>query len=255
MANFFNVLTNKQGLIVFGGGTSTDYGMVVSEAPAFDKPARKQNIFNVPGRNGSILFQDNAWNDTTRIYKVWVDEATEEDSGGLFSGTLAERVAAITEWLNSKLGYQRLEDNFEPDYYRLAYYSGGDEFSNAMTAYGEAELKFTCRPERFLKSGESAVTVSNGDAMVNPTSFASKPLIHIEGSGAVTVSIGGKTISATLTDYVNIDCDTMNAYRLASENKNSIISGTFPVLAPGSNTITITGAVTKVTITPRYFTI
>ena len=54
--------------------------------------------------------------------------------------------------------------------------------------------------------------------------------------------------------YINIDCDTMNAYRLPAENKNAYISGTFPKLAPGINTIALTGTVTKCEITPRFFT-
>ena len=73
--------------------------------------------------------------------------------------------------------------------------------------------------------------------------------------GIVTVTIGGKTISANVTDYINIDCDSQNAYRLATENKNSLISGSFPLILPGANTIGITGTTTKVEVTPRFFTI
>ena len=97
--------------------------------------------------------------------------------------------------------------------------------------------------------------VINSQKIVNQTRFTAKPLIHIEGSGTVTVSIGGNTISASITDYINIDCETMNAYRLAAENKNSDISGSFPKIIPGENTVGITGTTTKVTIVPRYFTI
>jgi phage-related protein len=47
----------------------------------------------------------------------------------------------------------------------------------------------------------------------------------------------------------------MNAYRLPVENKNDKISGSFPTIPSGSNTIGITGTYTKVEITPNYFTI
>lgn len=248
MPELFNNDTNKQGLIVYGGESSSDYGMVVAEAPAYERPKRKETIYNVPGRNGSIIFQEDAWEDVNRSYKVWLAPSRTR--------TLTQRVDALEAWLNSKTGYVRLEDNFEPDVYRLAYYSGGDGFSNSLTQYGEATLSFTCRPERFLKSAESAITVTNGDSISNPTRYASKPLIHIEGVGTVKVSINGVTITAKdITDYINIDCYRMNAYRLASENKNSKVSGTFPKIEPGANSISITGTTTLVTITPRYFTI
>ena len=246
MPKLFNNGTNKLGLIVYGGESSSDYGMVVSEAPAYERPVRKQTVFTVPGRNGAVIYQDDAWEDVTRSYKVWTAEDVD---------SLTDKVDAFEAMLNSMKGYQRLEDNFESDVYRLAYYSGGDSFSNNMTQYGEATITFTCRPERYFKAGEFPIEVVNSDVIINKTRFNAKPLIHIEGSGTVTVQIGGNTISATVTDYINIDCETMNAYRLAAENMNDKISGDFPVILPGSNTVGITGTTTLVTVVPRFFTI
>lgn len=248
MPKLFDSSTNKQGVIVYGGESSGNYGMVVAEAPAYERPKRKETIYTVPGRNGVIVFQDDAWEDVTREYSVWLAEGD--------GASLAQKVDAFEAWLNSKKGYQRLEDNFEPDVYRLAYYSGGDGFTNNLTQYGEASLHFTCRPERFLVSGETPVTVTDGSALINPTKYASKPLIHIEaGNQTVSVTINGKTITALVSDFINIDCETMDAYRLPVENKNSNISGSFPTIAPGNNTVAITGNASLVTITPRYFTI
>ena len=253
-----NVLNgaNKQGLIVFGGERSDDYGMVVSEAPSFERARRKQTVITVPGRTGDVVFQEDAWEDVPRPYNVFIAEDLQEDSGGNISGTLAERVDNFEAMLNSKTGYQRLEDNFEPDVYRRAYYSGGDGFTNELLAVGRATINFTCDARRFLKSGDDPVSVINGDTIKNPTRFASKPIIHIEASNeTISVSIGGKTITAEVTDYINIDCERMNAYRLPVENKNDKISGSFPTIPSGSNTIGITGTYTKVEITPNWFTV
>lgn len=243
-------VVNKRGLITWGGEDSDNYGIYVSESPVFDKPKRKQTVFNIPGRNGSILFQESAFEDVARSYNVWVAEQT-----GDFPKTLPEIVSDLTSWLNSGTGYQRLEDSFEPDVFRLAYYSGGDNFSDNMLQYGESELIFTCRPERFLKSGETPVALVNGGTIENPTRFDSKPLIHIEGSGTVSVTINNSTITAQIVDYINIDCERMNAYRLPSENMNDKIIGSFPVLAGGYNSIATTGTITTATITPRFYTI
>lgn len=247
MANFINHTTNKRGLIVYGGEASSDYGMVVSEAPTFERPTRKQTVYDVPGKNGVIIYQQDAWNDVQRSYKVWLTASGEEN--------LAAAVDAAEAWLNSQKGYTRLEDSFEPEVYRLAYYTGGVNVANRLMQYGEAEINFTCRPERFLISGEQPITVSNGGKINNPSRFDAKPLIYIEGSGTVTITFGGATMSASLSDYINIDCETMNAYRLPAENKNNQISGNFPKLVPGVNTIGTTGSVSKVVITPRFYTI
>lgn len=254
--NLFLVGVNTQGVITYDGVASTDYGIVVSEAPVFERPNRKQTIIQVPGRNGSVIFPEDAWEDVVRSYNVWLSENVTEDSGGDKSGYLVEYVDAYEAFLNSKKGYVRLEDNFEPDIYRLAYYSGGDAFSNEMTQYGRATLRFTCRPERFLKSGDIPISVTNGYTLTNPTRFASKPIIHIEASNeTISVSIGGKTITAEVADYINIDCERLNAYRLPVENKNDKISGSFPTIPSGSNTIGITGTYTKVEITPQWYTV
>lgn len=251
MPNFYPSLTSRQGLIVWGGVASTDYGMVVSQAPAYDKPTKRIEAVTVPGRNGSILFDEGAFDDTVRTYDVWIAEDVAHGD------SLTDRINAISAWLFSSTGYTRLEDNFEPDIFRLAYYSGGNEFTNELLQYGESSLTFTCRPERFLKSGTTAIEVDDGDTITNPTAFASKPLIYIEATGEVEVSINGVAITADVTDYLYIDCETMNAYRLTAENKNDKIRGAFPVIAPGANGIgiNVTGTLVGVEITPRYFTI
>lgn len=247
MAKLFNEFTNRRGLIVYGGEASSDYGMVVAEPPAFERAARKQTVYKIPGRNGSVIIQQEAWEDVPRSYKVWLTSDPDK--------SLVEYVDAFEAWLNSQDGYQRLEDNFEPDVYRLAYFSGGNDVTTELMTAGETTLKFTCRAERFYKSGEQEQTLTSGVPIYNPTRFKSKPLIHIEGSGSIALTIGANTITATVTDNINIDCETMNAYREPTENKNDKISGPFPKILPGVNAISITGAATKVTLIPRYFTI
>lgn len=247
MPNLYDISTDKNGQFIIGGESSADFGFVVAEAPKFEHGTRKFSAFEVPGRNGVILHQQNAWGDVPRVYKVWaaVDHAQE----------LPVKVAAFSAWLNSLNGYNRLEDTFEPEFFRLAYYNGGADITNKFMQYGEVSVAFTCRPERFYKTGEQVKALENGGKINNPTRFTAYPLLHIEGTGNITVRIGAKIITAQLTDFINIDCERMNAYRQPAENMNNKISGEFPELAPGLNTITTTGNITNATITPRFYTI
>lgn len=247
MPNLYDFTTDKNGCFSFAGEVSADFGVIVSKAPAFEHPTRKAQAFEVPGRNGVILQQQDAWADVARVYNVWlaVDHADE----------LPEKANGFAAWLNSIKGYQRLEDSFEPEVFRLAYYTGGGEISNQLMQYGEAAVSFNCRPERFYKSGDIARPLNSGEAIYNPTRFIAKPLIHIEGSGDIIATINGQSITAQVTDYINIDCERLNAYRLPAENMNNKIAGTFPTIAPGVNTVNISGTVTAATITPRFYTI
>ena len=242
-----NEFTNKRGLIVYGGESSADFGIVISEPPTFDRPARKQTVYKVPGRNGAQIIQQDAWEDITRTYKAWI--ADDKDK------SIVEKIDAAQAWLNAQTGYQRLEDSFEPDVFRLAYYSGGADITNELMQAGQTSLKFTCRPERFYKTGEQPLDISGADPVYNKTRFEAKPLIYLEGSGTIALTINDKQITASVTDYIYIDCERMNAYREPTENKNSSISGAFPTLKPGVNTISITGTVTAARLTPRFYTI
>ena len=100
------------------------------------------------------------------------------------------------------------------------------------------------------KLGEGVVLMEPSVVVCDPTKRD-----KVKSVGAEAKRRLGKTISANVTDYINIDCDSQNAYRLATENKNSLISGNFPLILPGANTIGITGTTTKVEVTPRFFTI
>lgn len=237
----------RHGNIIWAGKPSQDLGIVVEKPPVIRRPARKFTKYTVPGRNGDIVEQQDAWDNYTQTYTIW--------AGGNDYGSAPITYSAISSWLLSPKGYQRLEDNFEPDIYREAYFVGPVEAENLLTQVGKCELSFVCKPQRFLKIGEKTTNYIMTSKLYNPTQFDAKPLIKVLGSGDGTVTLNGVTMTITgMTDYLYIDCEAQNVYRLESENKNSLVSGSFPTISPGSNTLSFTG-VTDVAITPRYFTI
>lgn len=237
----------KHGAIIWAGKSSQDFGIVVENPPAIKRPARKFTKYTVPGRNGDIVEQQDAWDNYTQTYTIW--------AGGNDYGSAPITYSAISSWLLSPKGYQRLEDNFEPDIFREAYFVGPMEADNLLTKVGRCELSFVCKPQRFLKIGEKTTRYNLASELYNPTQFEAKPLIKVTGSGDGTVTLNGVTMTITgMTDYLYIDCETMNVYRLESENMNSLVSGSFPTISPGMNTLTFTG-ITQVDITPNYYTI
>ena len=147
-------------------------------------------------------------------------------------------------------------DDYDPDHYRLAYFKESWDIEDRYTRLGKFDITFHCRPERFLVSGNTPVAVPTGESIFNPTGFKAKPLIHITGSGSGTLTVNGTTMSFTgITDYLNLDCDTQDCYRLPIENKNNLMTGEFPVLKSGDNLVAFTGGITSVTITPKWWTL
>ena len=120
---------------------------------------------------------------------------------------------------------------------------------------GECKIQFDCMPQRFLKSGETTVTKTANGYITNPTQFRALPLIVVYGSGSGTLTVGDYMVEISeIGTSVTLDCEIMRAYN-GNTPRDSTITGTFPALAPGRNNIRFDGGVTRVDITPRWWTI
>lgn len=249
--------------IWFNGVSARDMGVKgIEKYPDLNRPERKIEVFDVPGRSGSIIFPSDSWENIEREYEIF--------AGGGTRGTVARPFNSIAAWLNSPGGYAKLEDTYEPEIFRLAYCTGAMETENAYTRLGRATITFNCRPERFLKSGATNYWVVNDDegtneGIANPTPYPAKPLIQITKLGLVsdttlTITSGGKTysIDVAIDNYyrhipVYIDCEAMDCYA-AGENVNSMFDiPDFPILQPNAETTFTIGAGYDVFVTPRWY--
>jgi len=230
--------------ITFGGEAIPAY---VASTPNIIKPVRKMTVTQIAGTNREVVEMEDAWESYDQTYTLFVGDGTEDCT--------EEALMNVAKVLY-KTGWQTLVDDYDEDHYRLAYYQGGFNAENRYTRLAKFDVIFRCRPERFLNAGDTPVTVASGGAITNPTTYDSKPLIHITGSGSGTLTVAGVTMSFTdMVDYLNIDCDTMNVYRLITENRNNLMTGNFPVLKSGSNSVSYTGGITSCSITPKWWEI
>ena len=223
---------------------STVMNVLIENAPETNRPARKVDRYEVPGRNGDIVVAQDAWENVPRTYDLVA-----------YGGDYNQMTSALMEWLYAPSGYQRLEDSFDALVYRLAYVSEATDIENLVNENGRCTVSFECDPRRFLKTGESAVTLSGTGTITNPTRFAAKPVITVSGSGNGTIECGGNTITiAGIYDGMTIDCEQMDAYA-GTTNLNNLVSGSFPVIPGGEQTITITGGITSISVVPNWWTL
>lgn len=219
----------------------------LASTPRIIRATRKIKVTPIAGSNEEVVEMEDAWDCYDQPYSFYVADGSAD-----FVQEAMNEVARVIY----KKGWQTLVDEYEPDYFRLAYYKGGFDAENRHTILGKFDLVFRCRPERFLNSGNYPAAFSSGNKIVNPTAYTAKPLIHVTGSGSGTVTVAGKTMSFTdMVDYLNVDCEKQDVYRLPTENKNNLMSGEFPILPSGESEITFTGGITGVEITPRFFVI
>lgn len=216
------------------------------EAPSsLSRPKRKLQAFSVPGRSGDIILMEDAYENYAQDYNI------------NFSDDVLS-VAENADDLAKKLfldGYQKLEDSFEPGVFRWAYFEGPFDIENLMKIAGRAKIRFICKPQRFLTSGETVVTKNASGTITNPTQCASKPLLRIYGTGTFTINGVAITVASHGQSYVDVDCEMMDCYNGATSlNEYVSFSGNdFPVLSPGSNSFTFGTGITQVRITPRWW--
>lgn len=178
--------------LTFNGVDSRDYGVYITGAAVFDAPARAVEFITIPGRNGEYALDHGRWENIEVSYPA-----------GMFADNEADFAQGISEFRNaisSQVGYQRLEDDYNPGEYRLAVYTGGLEVDPADLKAGEFTIKFTCKPQRFLTTGETPVSLQSGDTITNPTPYNAKPLLSFTGAGEIVIN--GHTIYADADEVV-----------------------------------------------------
>jgi len=237
------------GVIIFNGVSSIEHGILVEHPPNYDTAEKDCEVIHVPGRNGDIVIDSNSYKNVPRVYNIAV---------GSTSRPYAVIANEITGWLHSASGYARLEDSYEPDYYRLAMYKEARSLSNTFGHAGRATINFDCKPQRFFKSGDTSVVVPTGQPIWNPTFFLALPIITVNGNGAGVLRIGSYTITISELDgYLTINSDIEDTYK-GTVNKNSSITLTdseYPKLVGGNNVISFTSGITSVSIVPKWWTL
>lgn len=236
------------GEIIYNGRSSKEIGLEVETFPSYQAPRRKYETIHVPGRNGDLLLDEGSWENTTRSYEVSI---------GSFRRHYYEMMNAVSEWLHSSYTYARLEDSYEPEYYRLGVYLEETSMSNIFNHGGKGRIDFNCKPQRFLKIGDYATVVTKDTIIQNPTRYESLPIIKVYGTGSGTLEVGDCYIQITdIGNEIIIDSEIQDAY-LGDQNKNQVISipKGFPQLSTGQTKISFSGGISKVEVIPKWFTL
>ena len=235
------------GIVIFNGISSKDLHIQVQTEPDYDFPEKDYNVTHVPGRNGDIVIDQGSWQNVSRKYNLAMD-------AGKISYT--EVASKLVQWLHSASGYARLEDSYEPDFYRMAMYKDSGSISNIYNKAGQIEIEFTCKPQRYFKSGEIADIFTTSTEYRNPTDFPAKPLIKIRGSGSGTVKIGAYTVTINdILDGMVVDSEQQDTYKDQTNCNSKVSISEYPKLIAGNNAISISGGVTSIEIIPRWWTL
>jgi len=138
------------GLIFDGVDIEAEYGIVVDGADTWAKPERDREAVHVPGRSGDLIYDNGSWHNVEIEYHCLIEHG------------FADRFDAFCDWLYSHLGYFRFEDQLRhPGVYRMAEFYGPLEPETIFRDHaGKFDLKFNCKPQQWLESGEVEVDLT-----------------------------------------------------------------------------------------------
>ena len=195
--------------LTYDGVDSRDFGVFLSGEGAFDAPARRGEMISIPGRNGSLFMDEGVFENIMVEYPAFIGTGYEN----IFRNKLGDLRSALT----SRGNYKRLTDTYHPDEFRLGVYREGLEVDpKVITRAGGFTMKFDCKPQRFLVSGETPHVFTVNGMITNPTLFASSPLIKISGNGVVAIGDYRFIVSNNSTT-IWLDTEIMEAYLPAGE--------------------------------------
>lgn len=237
-------------MIEWNGIRSDALNVIVEQYPHRTFPKKKINVYSVPGRTGDIIDDEQAFENYTQEYNIFIE--------GDEIRNLPLRSRAIANWLMEPNGYAVLRDSYDTNSFRYAYFEGPMDIETWFNIHGQATISFVCDPHRYLDDGQRSIEVTGNETISNPTVFISKPLIEIIGTtgSSGTFFIGDKGVAVNeIIPGMKIDCLTGQCYNSGGSLNDRILCTDFPEFAKGNNAITMSGSITKLVITPRWWTL
>lgn len=240
----------------FNGVKSSDMGLTVERFRPLYSARKRVTAHRIPGRIGDLHECDGSFENYPISYQCWFKKPDQYDQ-------MAWQAHRILEWLSSAPMGAKLRDSYDNRVYHLASYIGGAEIENVRNAYGRFTVTFDCDPRAFVQSGDYEITKGNPGVLINPTAYASTPLIELTGSIGGSIKIGAGIITVVFPDMathtVRIDCDIKEAWEIVDGEEiptNAFVATRdFPKLYPDANNVELVGGITSAIIDPRWWTL
>ena len=234
------------GNIIFDGYNFEDYGVVVSGSGTWNMPERLTQKDNVYGRHGALITDAGLFDNIEIPYPAWI------------ARDFAEKYEAFSRMMALHTDkYYRLEDSYHPDYYRQARVVPGIiPKPGTLNRSGEFTVAFDCKPQKWLRSGEEVLEISERLELFNMTGYEAKPLIVIPSGASVTITDeDGNAASLETANFgleTTYDADIEESIVGRSYVNEYVTQVGTISLKPGKNIITCTA---PIKLTPRFYVI
>jgi phage-related protein len=220
----------KESFFIWNGVDCRAMGMKLAGPVAIVRPEERIQHVEIPGRSGDLTETQGA-----DVFNSYIQTASIMVHGGY-------RVREIYNWLKGS-GYVTFSG--EPDRRQKARIIGAmtlNRISRNLDNWA-GEIQFYCQPLKEKLADASVTITSSGSTVRNEGDVIARPLFKLTANAAsATLTAGGKSItvsslsSGTVIWIDSGSMEVLNSARTALLTVNS--TGDFPVLNPGSNSVT-----------------
>lgn len=231
-----------KGIFFLDERSSADLGLHISSGGILNCPEVDTEPISIPGKSGDLILSNRRFKNTPVQYKAFTDARA------------LQCISELKTWLLQKSGYRRLQDNFDPTFFRMARFVGPLDIESYVLKAAEFTIVFDCKPQRYLCDGETIVTMSVAGEIYNPTAFPAAPVIRVYGTSAGTLMVGNTVVQIkSINEYVDLDCELQDAFKGITNCNGNVYAPNFPELPPGITRISFSGGITKIEIKPRWW--
>ena len=164
----------------YNGLKSSDFGLWLIGCTVYNSPSRNLETIKIPGRDGVSLLDNRVFDEITISYDVAIAPTSER--------TLAESVDLAKLMLyqtNAEVyDYVKLSDDYRPDVYRYAVFTGPIDWETQLNRFGRTTLNFLCKPQQYTAAG--TLTMSD----IGAGSYGRKSLGSLIPTTRITTSDG-----------------------------------------------------------------
>lgn len=216
--------------------SNTITGLIIQELPPITKPQIRTNITEIDGRDGDIV-EYLGYSAYDKIISIGLSKNYD--------------INQVIKYFSNK---GTIVFSNEPD--KLYYFEIVEKIDyERLVKFRTANVRLHIQPYKYLLN-ETIVDVnitSQTQLVVNNQGLEkSKPIIKLYGTGIIALSINGVEVFETnISDsYITIDSFEEEAYK-DGVLKNRDMTGQFPTLEVGNNTITWVGSLTRIIVDPK----
>ena len=215
--------------LIVNGMDSREVGLTCTNPPSLLTPSERLTKVAVPGRSGYLTISDDSYESITKKVTLF------------FEGT--DPSAAIDLIRSART----LVFSNEPDFLYYGHLSGGDSLDPLIFDMIEFDAVFECDPEKRQREPDT-IAATSGMTIINPGNRKTRPTFEVTGSGTIVLTVGSQTVTlAGVSGTYIVDGNLMECYDSSGVSKNSSMTGDFPIVASGAETmISWTGSATVV---------